>query len=60
MSRPWPAAQAAVHMRLMHAGVVDEGADVQGPFDVVLMDMTLSRLLHALLQVRSNLQGHSC
>lgn len=39
-------------MRLLHAGDVDKNAcNVSGPYDVVLMDMTLTRLLHALLQV---------
>ncbi len=39
-------------MRLQHAGDIDKDAcHVSGPYDVVLMDMTLCRLLHALLQV---------
>jgi len=42
------------YMQLQHAGDVDaEACIVKGPFDVVLMDMTLSHLLHALLQVRA-------
>lgn len=42
------------HMQLQHAGAVDsQSCQMSGPFDVVLMDMTLSHLLHALLQVRT-------
>ena len=43
------------HMQPQHAGEVEAHAcHVPGPFDVVLMDMTLNHLLHALLQVRAN------
>ncbi|BDA47022.1 probable sensor histidine kinase GacS [Coccomyxa sp. Obi] len=39
------------HMQLQHAGDVgSQECQISGPFDVVLMDMTLSHLLHALLQ----------
>jgi hypothetical protein len=56
-----PAAAAAgrqrCQMRLQHAGDVDRDAcQVSGPYDVVLMDMALSRLLHALLKVRQSLR----
>lgn len=43
------------HMQLQHAGDVgSQECQIAGPFDVVLMDMTLSHLLHALLQVRAH------
>ncbi len=42
------------HMQLQHAGDVgSQECQIAGPFDVVLMDMTLSHLLHALLQVKA-------
>lgn len=41
-------------IRLQHAGVdlEKDACHTSGPYDVVLMDMTLGRLLHALLQAR--------
>ena len=45
-------ASAAQSIPLSHAGDNGEkdACNTEGPYDVVLMDMTLSRLLHALLQ----------
>ena len=41
-------------IRLQHAGadIEKDACTTSGPYDVVLMDMTLGRLLHALLQAR--------
>ena len=38
-------------LHLEHARGLEKECDVAGPFDVVLMDLALPRLLHALLQV---------
>ena len=38
-------------LHLEHAQGLENECDVEGPFDVVLMDLALPRLLHALLQV---------
>ena len=39
-------------LHLEHAQGFENECDVEGPFDVVLMDLALPRLLHALLQVQ--------
>ena len=39
-------------LHLEHAQGLENECDVEGPFDVVLMDLALPRLLHALLQVQ--------
>ena len=38
-------------LHLEHAQGLEKECDIEGPFDVVLMDLALPRLLHALLQV---------
>ena len=38
-------------LHLEHAQGLESECDVEGPFDVVLIDLALPRLLHALLQV---------
>lgn len=46
-------AQPADRLRLEHAPAVAPGADAEGPFDVCIADISFSRVLHALLQARS-------
>lgn len=41
-------------LHLEHAQGLENECDTEGPFDVVLMDLALPRLLHALLQVCSS------
>jgi hypothetical protein len=50
-------ASGAQSIPLSHAAEDPErhACNTEGPYDVVLMDMTLSRLLHALLQARGSL-----
>jgi len=39
-------------LHLEHTAGLEKECDIDGPFDVVLMDLALPGLLHALLQVR--------
>lgn len=41
-------------LHLEHAQGLENKCDAEGPFDVVLMDLALPHLLHALLQVCSS------